>query len=159
MKNSKRHWYLVAQRAEARIFEQIGVAPTLSVIHRFENTLGRLKDTELVSDRQGRSDHSGSPGHIPIGSNYSPKEGVLKTFLHEVATFLEGKAVQKAFDSIVLVAEPSLLGEIKHSIGHATTSRLKDSVIKDLAHVPDRDMDEVLKRSLCMREDILPMQN
>jgi protein required for attachment to host cells len=159
MKNSKRHWYLVAQRAEARIFEQTGIAPTLTVVYRFENSLGRLKDSELVSDRQGRSDHSGSPGHIPVGSDYSPKEGLLKTFLHEVASFLESKADQKAFDSIVLVAEPSLLGEIKHVIGQATTSRLKDSVIKDLAHVPDRDMDEVLKGNLCMREDIEPMQN
>ena len=154
MSNLKKHWYLVGHRAGARVFEQIGIKPELRLIHTFNNPEGRLQTRELVSDRQGRSNSSTMPGHTPVGSDDSPLEHVLHTFAKKIGKYLELELAKKSFDSIVIVAEPGVLGEIKKNIGNATADRLGEPVIRDLVHVSNYDMARQLQGHLCEREVI-----
>jgi len=149
----KKHWYLVTQSAGARIFEQEGILPELHLVHRFENHDGRLKTSELVSDRQGRSDSGGIPGHSTVGNNDGASTHILQKFSRELGAYLEQEAVKDTFETLVLVAEPHFLGELKKHIGKVTSPRLLDAVIKDLVHVSDHDMASQLQGSLCLHEE------
>ncbi|MBN8551247.1 MAG: host attachment protein [Deltaproteobacteria bacterium] len=148
------HWYLVGHRAGARIFEQEGIKPELRVVRRFDNPDGLLKTNELVSDRQGRSDSAGMPGHNPVGDSNTPREHVLENFSHQLGQFLEQEAARGAFASLVLVAEPHVLGSLKKQIGKSTTPRLREALAKDLVRVSDHEMSAHLKSVMCVREAI-----
>lgn len=149
-----KHWYLVGQRAGARIFEQDGIKPELRLVRRFENPEGLLKTSELVSDRQGRSDSGSMAGHNAVGKTDTPREHVLESFTHELGHFLEHEAERGAFVSLVLVAEPHVLGSLKKAVGKTTSHLLRESVTKDLLHVSDHDMAGQLSAVLCTREDV-----
>ena len=153
--NTNKHWYLIAQRAGARIFEQEGIKSELHLIRRFENPEGRLRTNELVSDRQGRSDSSGSAGHIAVGGDDAQRNHVLDTFAHKLGSFLESEAEHNSFMSLVLVAEPHVLGVLKSAMGTGTSRLLRDSLAKDLIHVSDHDMAAHLVGTLCVREAII----
>ena len=154
MKNLKKHWYLVAHRSGARIFEQEGVKQELTLLHNFENHDGSLKVSELVSDRQGRSTGGNASNHTAVGSENKSSEHVLEVFTHKLAEFLEQEVQRSSFDSLVLVAEPHVLGGLKKTIGHSTAQRFRDPLIKDLVHVTNHDMMKHLKDALCIAEEI-----
>ncbi len=149
-----KHWYLVGQSAGARIFEQDGIKKELLLVRRFENPEGALKTSELVSDRQGRFDSGNMTGHNAVGNVDAPRKHVLNRFAKELGEFLEQNARQNAYESIVLIAESHVLGEIKKTIGKATTQRLLESISKNLGHIADQDMMLQLEGALCRCEDI-----
>ncbi len=150
------HWYLVGHRAGARIFAQPGIKPELQLVRHFENAEGKLKTSELVSDRQGRSDSGNMKGHNAVGGTDSPRQHVLDNFARELGDFLEEEAGRNAFTSLVLVAEPHFLGTLKQALGKGATSRLRETLPKDLVNVSDHDMAATLEGVLCMREEIRP---
>jgi protein required for attachment to host cells len=149
-----KHWYLVAHRAGARIFEQEGIKPELKVVRRFENPDGALKTSELVTDRQGRSDSSDTVGHNAVGQVDTARQHVLETFAREVSSYLEQEAKLDTFKSLVLIAGPQVLGELKKLLGDATSRRLGEALAKDLVRTTDHDMAAALKDAevLCLRE-------
>ena len=149
-----RHWYLVGQRSEARIFEQNGIKQELRLVQRFEKPEGQSKTSALVSDRQGRSDSSGMPGHNAVGKEDSVRQQITERFAHELAKFLEKENERKMFESLVIVAEPHFLGELRKAIGKETSKKLRQSVSKDLAHVADNEVALQLEGILCSREEI-----
>lgn len=148
------HWYLVSDRSGARIFEQEGVKPELRLITRFENPDGKLKTSELVSDRQGRSDSSNTVGHSAVGNHNTPREHVLESFVRELSKFLEKEAIRNTFESLVLVAEPHSLGLLKKALGKVTSNKMHQGVTKDLVHISDHDMATHLIDVLCRCEEI-----
>jgi protein required for attachment to host cells len=149
-----KHWYLIGHLAGARIFEQEGIKQELRLVRRFENPEGKLKTSELVSDRQGRSDSNSMIGHNAVGNVDTARKHVLENFVQEIGKFLEQQAERNAFASIVLVAEPHVLGEIKKVIRKVTSHRMRQAVTKDLVHVSDHDMATQLKGVLCQHEEI-----
>lgn len=151
-----KHWYLIGERSGARIFEQDGIKPELKLVRNFENPDGRLATSELVSDRQGRSDRNTNIGRSAVGDNDGPRKHVLENFAHELGKFLEQEAEHNKFSSLVLVAEPHVLGELRKAMGKATMHRMRDSITKDLLNVSDRDMAAHLQGVLCVREEVRP---
>lgn len=149
-----KHWYLVGERAGARIFEQEGVKSELRLIKNFENHQGALKTSELVSDRQGRTESSSANGHHAVGKEDTARQHVLERFSKELGKFLEHEAQQKSFSSIVLVAEPQMLGELRKSIGKVTSKLVRDGISKDFIRVSDHDMAVHLKDSMLVSEEI-----
>jgi len=148
-----KHWYLVAERGGARVFEQEGVTSELKLVKRFENHLGTLKTSELVSDRQGRTEFGGG-GHSAVGKEDTARKRVLQQFVGELSKFLEHEAQQHSYASLVLVAEAQVLGELRKGIGKVTLKLVRDGISKDFVHVADRDIASHLKDTLLSSEAI-----
>lgn len=147
-----RHLYVVAHRAGARIFEQIGIKPELTRIHNFENPSGYLKESELVSDRAGSFTYGS--GHPVAGNNDGMREHLLENFARELGTSLEKEVEGKPTTSVALIAEPHVLGVLRKFLGKSTTACLHTSVRKDLANVSDSDMQAALAEDMTHREAI-----
>ena len=150
------HWFVVAHRAGARIFEQHGVIPELTMIHKFENAKGILKESELVDDRQGRTDFRGVSGHTAVGGDYSARNNNLEEFAVEIDKALENGALLNIYTSIILVAEPHFLGILKKHLGDATSRRMLDTVAKDLVHISNDEMAKALRAFLSVHEPVRP---
>ena len=113
-----------------------------------------LKTSSLVSDRQGRSDSSDMHGHNAVGEDDNQRKHTLEKFAHEVGTFLENEAERHSYNSLVIVAEPLVLGVLKKAVGKVTSHLMLESVTKDLVHIADHDMAAYLSGTLCLREAI-----
>ena len=151
----KQHWYLVAHAAGARLFAQDGIKKELRLVRRFENPQGKLKSSELVSDRQGRADRLGFSGHAALGSQGTAHMHVLESFAHELGAFLEDGAKKNSFDTLVVVAEPHFLGELNKHIGPGAAKRQRPALQKDFAHISDHEILEHLNAVLCYHEDVV----
>jgi protein required for attachment to host cells len=146
----KKTWILVASRKGARLFEHQG--ERLGLVLEFENPRGRLKDSELTSDKPGKSyDQHGSRQH-----DYSPAqlphEREAENFARELTGHLDKLRREDAVRRIVLVAEPKFLGILRGCLNSETAALVNDSVAKDLVDVPERDLPKHLEGTIRLFE-------
>ncbi len=149
----KNHWYVVAHRAGARVFQQQGIEEALTLVKLFENPEGKVKSSDLVSDRQGRFDRGGG-GHIAVGSEDVQREHIAQKFSREIASYLDSEAQKNAYNSLALVAEPQFLGELHKALGQAASSKVTKTLTKDLANVGEHQMAASLSDILLTKEPI-----
>ena len=138
-------WILVAHRAGAKLFESRGRGRSVETVIEVDNPSGRLKVSEQVSDRPGRTFSSaGSERHA-----YSPDEGFLehKTlgFARELCALIEKGRVTNRFDDLVLVAGPDLLGKLRECLSRSATEQLVATLPKDLPMLDERGLREHLE--------------
>jgi protein required for attachment to host cells len=131
-------WIVVGHRAGARI-----VAHTrsgLELVDTIEHAAGRLKDSEMGSDRPGRAFSSAGPGRSAHSPHESARDHAAQGFANQLAETLRAARNEHRFDRLVLVAEPRFLGMLRASLDAATAALVHDEAHKDLAHVPLHDL-------------------
>lgn len=125
-------WIVVAHRAGARIFENHGRGSGLTLFEQLDNEEGRLKNSELDSDRQGSSGHSSNPGRNALTREESAQERAASDFARELAERLRRGRNDNAFQDIVLVAEPGFLGMLRETLDDPTSATVRAEVAKNL---------------------------
>jgi protein required for attachment to host cells len=135
-------WVVVAHRAGARILEHRGPGKGLRLEADVENAAGRLKSSEINSDKPGESFSSGTSIHggHPMGTEENAHDHVAANFARQLADILTRGRNDHRFKQLVLVAEPGFLGLLRGKLDGETASMDRDSVGKDLAHVAVHDM-------------------
>ena len=144
------HWYLIAHRAGARIFEQQNVAPDLALIERIEHEEGRLRAQDLVSDRQGRADVD----HHTFDSTSDPTKQVEEQFARSLVNKLQSYNQENRFDSLTLVAEDSLLGFLRKLLDSPLQDKVRLEVAKNLGAVSEHEIAARLGDVLLDREPV-----
>lgn len=125
-------WILVASREEARLFSRRGKG-FLKLERDIGNPLGRLKSHDLVSDKAGASNDNRKPGRHAYSTQESPRDRALKDFYREVIAQVEHALETQAFDNLVLIAEPRLLGLIRDLLPNQLRRRVSEEISKDLS--------------------------
>lgn len=143
-------WVLVAHRAGARIFEHPGPGLALRLKRTIDHPDGRKLDQEIDSDRAGRLHESSRGGPSRADREVSAHEHVADVFAKSLGELLRVGRNEKAFDRLVLVAEPGFLGILQARIDDTTRRTVIGTVRKDLAAVRDEDVAGHL-------EDVLPV--
>ncbi|HEX5655809.1 MAG TPA: host attachment protein [Polyangiales bacterium] len=126
-------WIVVAHRAGARIFETHGRGSGLDYVQELRNEAGRLKDSELDSDRQGAAGHSSHHGQDSLSREQSPHERAAADFARELSRLLERGRNEHAYDDVVLVAEPGFLGMLREALDAPTASLVRAEIPKNLS--------------------------
>ena len=143
-------WILIADRSNARVFENAGAHHGLSLVREIEHPEGRLQNREIGSDKPGRSFDSHGQGRHALGTEYDPSEHLAQQFAKSLAGVLEEGRTHHRFDRAVLVAEPRFLGLIKDALSGPTRDCVSATVNKDLSHVREHDLPQHLR-------DIVPL--
>lgn len=133
-------WIVVAHRAGARIFSRRGRAASLELVERIEHPAGLSQDREHDSDRPGRTHDRFGAGRHALSSEASPRERSAADFARELAARLATARNQQAFQHVVLVAEPRMLGLLREALDEATRRCVSGEITRDLVHVDDRDV-------------------
>jgi protein required for attachment to host cells len=68
-------------------------------------------------------------------------------FAADAADFLKTGALKNAYDSLILVAPPKTLGELRKHYHKEVTSRLKAELDKDLTGHPIKDIEKALQNA------------
>lgn len=75
---------------------------------------------------------------------------VVERFVHDIAEHLHRARAAGTFDDLILVAEPKLLGSLRHALDKPTAHKVVASMTKDLAEVPAAQVAQHI-------EDVLPL--
>ncbi len=81
----------------------------------------------------------------PYSTEESSKERSLRNFYREVVDRLERGSFDHAFDHLVLIAEPRLLGTIRSLLPERLTIRVVREISKDLSYEEERQILERLE--------------
>jgi len=150
----RKTWYLVANRSEARIFQD-QPRRGFGLVSTIENPEARLPEAEFDSDRPGRifsSTTAGRGTHTTIkhGLGRGPvrKEGEAIKFATQIVRYLEQEAQQRSFEGLVLVAEPRFLGFLRGKMSR-TLGKLVARVLRREfpSHVSERELRVILRQS------------
>ena len=136
----KRIWILVADGARARLLvhepSKNGFKPALD--REFIGT--NLPSREIASDRGGRAlggDRQASHGVQPKSDPHRYEE---EMFAREIASALEKGRKHDAFDQLIVVAPPRILGVLRSSFTKPLQERIKVELNKDLTSVSIHDL-------------------
>lgn len=124
-------WVLVADGAEARLFQTAGNAPELA-----------LKQVELLKPKDLLDE--GPSGHRPPESDEQATDEA--TFAKQLAQRLNAAALKNEYENLVLMADPQTLGQIRPQLHKETQSRLIREIAKTFTNARLQDIQDALSR-------------
>ena len=138
-------WILVANRSHARLLESIWPDKSLKRLQDIPHPQGQLKNSDINSDRPGRSFDSVGQGRHAMSTKQEPVEHIAQKFALDLAELLNEGRMIKAYDKLVLIAEPKFLGFLRLALDKNTAYLVTQSVDKDLLEVRDEELYKYLK--------------
>ena len=143
MKKKPKLWYVIADGGRARFVERDdrGAFRTIS---SFVSTELHDKSSDLGRDRPARVKESANAARSAIEPRRDLKEAAKEDFIKLVAEQLDEEHERGQFESLVLVAPPGALTELRNSLSKPIASLVADDLQKDLTKVPDHDLTEHL---------------
>jgi protein required for attachment to host cells len=149
----RKTWYLVANRAEARIYEDVP-RRGFGLVSKLDNPEARLMESDLDSDRPG-SVVSSSPGRNGrgtfkhgLGRGSVHKENLALRFAGRINRQLEQGAHEARFVDLVLVAEPGFLGLLRGTMSRSLQKLVGRVLGREFpSHVSERELRVILRQS------------
>jgi protein required for attachment to host cells len=134
---------IVADESEARFFDTTG--PGTPIVPRgvARNKFSKQHDKQLEADREGRGFGPSGQRHGVDGER-STERHELENFARAVAHRIEDDRVIHAFDRLVLIAGPRMLGLLRQSLPDSCRHSLAAEIPKDLSHGGDQAMREAI---------------
>lgn len=120
---------LVANSAEARLYTGASPVGTLSEIAKLENKTARLKEADLVTDKEGRMRDDGQ-GRSAMERD--PMEEEITAFARQIADQLEKMRTSGGFDALSIVAEPGFLGHLRNQLSGPTSDLVLEEIPKNV---------------------------
>ena len=140
-------WVLIADGEKALFLRNRvdAIAPTLDVVRKNEND--NPSNMAQATDRPGRK-HDSGVGQRSAMEDTDWHRLSKERFAHELADILYTYAHRGAFDRIVLVAAPHVLGDLRDHLHKEVRDRVVAEVAKDLTHHPLDKVETMLKAEL-----------
>ncbi|MHB8236072.1 MAG: host attachment protein [Acidithiobacillus ferrivorans] len=143
-------WVLVSNAAEARLFKNEGCDTGLHLLQDWSHPDSRKHQDDLVTDAGGRVQQSFAAGARPgIEWQTSPKETEMLHFASELATYLGEARKQNAFQHLVLVASPHILGLLREKLDAPTTAMVSGTLNKDYTSAGVDELTKHLAQVMC----------
>ena len=135
-------WILIAHGAGARLFESHGPGKGLELVQQLEHPEGRARDSDIDTDRPGRSfrKNSADPRRAAMSRSESPHDHAIASFARDLAQKLQQGRMQNEFGRLVLVAPPRFLGLLRSSLDAPTLQLVVGSLDKDLARADEAEL-------------------
>lgn len=137
-------WVVIVNRREAKIYTYLNHRNSdLKFVTKIENPRGRLKAQDIDADKPGV--FSSLLTHGPrLVKKQTPTQRVAEEFAKEVAEFMDKCRSQQMFDSLILVAPPTFLGDLRLKLSAPLKKIVKREIAKDFD--PDTSEEELKKR-------------
>ena len=131
-------WALVADAQRARIFRRLLPAGVWSELVDQAWEVPNPSSHDQGSERPGRVHQSVGSARHAIEPRSDPHRAAKLTFATYLGGYLEGEA--PVYASLVLVAPPAFLGDLRLVLGKAASKRLRGALDKDLTHATPSDI-------------------
>lgn len=131
---------VVADSTRARIFTTDSASSPLNEIETMAHPEGRLHDRDITSDLPGKAlGGTGAGGHAYQGET-DPKQHELADFAKRVADYLDNACAANKFSTLLVVAAPTFLGELRAQLSSETTKTIALELDKNIARLKAEDI-------------------
>lgn len=127
----KSNLVLVADNSRARIFTIDSPKSSLHEIESIVQSEGRLHERDLTSDLPGKMKAGVGGGHA-YESETPPKQQRAISFAKRLADYLDAARKANKLYNILIVATPTLLGELRKQMTSETAEMVVFELDKDL---------------------------
>jgi len=140
-------WVLIADGEKALFLRNSidAIAPTLDVVRKDEQE--NPSDYAQSANRPGRA-HDKGVGQRSAMEDTDWHELAKERFAHDLSDTLYKYAHRGAFERIVLVAAPHVLGDLRGQLHKEVREKVAAEVPKDLTHHPLDKVEKMLKVEL-----------
>ncbi|HET6387985.1 host attachment protein [Hyphomicrobium sp.] len=135
-----RTWILVADGGRARILEAVGRGKGVHLVPGSEKRLDNPPSHLQGRDRPSRVHESVGHTRHAVEPRQDLHRAMEDQFAGQLAAMLGDYAQKDSYDQLVLVAPPTMLGELRKALPSSARERLAAEVDKDLTHVGDADI-------------------
>ena len=144
-------WILIADAARARVMAHRGPGKGLKPVPKraFEH---ELRDNQsIMADREGRSfAPNGGGRRSAMARPADPARLAKQAFATTLAAMLEKDHRTGAFDRLIIVAPPRMLGDLRAALNADVSGVVYGENDKDLTHVAERDLGRHLEGVLAV---------
>jgi protein required for attachment to host cells len=140
-------WVVVADSEKALILETKGDADYPNLEVRRKETQENPKDIDQSANRPGRFNDGPSPHRSAMGDT-DWHELNKERFADDLAEILNARALEQAFDHMVLVAAPSVLGNLRPLLHEEVKKRVIFELDKNLTNQPIDKLETQLRDAL-----------
>ena len=134
-----RIWYVIADGGRARFVAQDENGAFRTVLSFVAADMHK-RSSDLGRDRPARVMESAGPGRSAVEPRRDLHEAAKEDFVKLVAAKIETEHGSGQFDSLVLVAPPGVLTELKQALSKPMAALVAGDLQKDLTKVPDHDL-------------------
>ena len=139
MPKNMKCWIIVADGTRARILANEGPGSGLRDISNMDFVSDNRKSRDIVSDRPGRSE-GGTRDRHAIEPRVDSHQYEKQRFAKEMAKRINDACLRGEFDSLILVAPPQTLGELRNALDKSALSKVSVELDKDLTKVAIHDL-------------------
>jgi protein required for attachment to host cells len=136
MMKAKTTWILIADGAQAKVFEHLGPGRGFKAIDGLMFEQEPLQAQEIMADRPGRSFASAGSARSAMEYSSDPVAVRERRFVENVAEVLDKQLQKGAFERLIVAAAPTALVDLRP----AFSKGLKDTIVaelpKDLTNIP-----------------------
>jgi protein required for attachment to host cells len=138
-----RIWYIIADGGRARFVERDEQGAYRTVVSFVAAEL-HDRSSDLGRDRPARVKESANAARHAVEPRRDLHEAAKEDFIKLVAEQIEAEHGRDQFDSLVLIAPPRVLTELKEKLSKPMAKIVVKDLQKDLTKVPDHDLTEHL---------------
>jgi protein required for attachment to host cells len=142
-----RIWYIIADGGRARFVERDEQGAYRTVVSFVAAEL-HDRSSDLGRDRPARVKESANAARHAVEPRRDLHEAAKEDFVKLVAEQIEAEHARDQFDSLVLIAPPRVLTELKEKLSKPMAKIVVKDLQKDLTKVPDHDLTEHLLPAL-----------
>ncbi len=124
---------LVANRGRADLYETAAWGGRLTCVRSFTNPEAHLHESELVSDRPGRTFNRSAGVHQAYGQRHLIRDRATEKFARRVARAMGPEMQKDVTAHLVLVGAPRLLGRLRDMLPDSVQGMVRGVIPKDLA--------------------------
>jgi protein required for attachment to host cells len=132
-------WILIADGAHGRLFENRGPGTGLEAINE-EFEADHRPDHEIVTDHLGRTFESAYSARHAIAPRHDPHRELKRDFAKSLAKLLDRRRQEHAFDRLIIVAPPKVLGDLRNALSESVRELVSAELDKDLTKTPVGDL-------------------
>lgn len=138
-------WIINTNSNTCHIYDYTRSPGHLNLIKELLHPENRLKDTDLVSDRPGHY-HSRINNRGAYTQSTDPKEHKIDTFAREIAVVLKQGKDQKAYEKLVLIAEPHMNGLLFKHLDNHVSQMITNNVKKDVVFLKEQELLDFVRK-------------
>jgi len=140
-------WVIVANSNQYRVYHYQRKENLLELLEECSHPENKLKDSETLSDRQGRySTNHGARG--AYSQSVDPVEAVIDHFARDLAHKLEQDRNRQAYEELILIIPPEMEGKLLSHLNKHVQPYIKHIIPKNMVHCNEMELLECLNKHL-----------
>lgn len=137
---SKRTWIVIADGSRAKVLEIDGAKSEFNAIDDMAVAMDLPPNRELQSDRPGRSFESANSTRHALEDRVDPHRELKRTLAKTIVDNLSHALNERRFDRLVLIAPPTMLGDVRDALTPQLREKVVAELAKDLVKIPLKDL-------------------